>query len=66
MVRLDRSRKGKTPVDVTIVEQDGNQRIRLTMGDDGFSKKNTDMDEQETADLITLLQYHLEVLRGNL
>lgn len=66
MVRLDRERKGKTPVDVTITEQNGNVRVRLTMGDDYASKKNTDMTVQETRDLATLLTYHAEVADGNL
>lgn len=66
MVRLNRTRRGKTPIDVTMTEQDGNQRIRLTMGEDGSSKKNSDLTEEETYDLIALLNYHLLILRGEL
>lgn len=66
MTRLPRTRRGKTPVDVTITEQDGLKRVRLTMGDDNYSKKNSDMDEQETEDLITILQFKLAELRQEL
>lgn len=63
-MRLNRSRRGKVTVDVTTTEQDGNRRIRLTMGEDRPGKKNTDMDGVELAELITILQYHLAKLEG--
>lgn len=67
MVRLARSRKGKTPVDVTIVNNGGAEdRIRLTLGEDTFSKKNTDLTPDEATDLMALLNYHAEVVRGNI
>lgn len=64
MSRLPQSRKGKTTVDVTVTEQNGLKRVRLTLGDQTISKKNTDMDEREVEDLITLLQFKLMMLRG--
>ncbi len=60
MTRLPRSRRGKTPIDVTIVKQDGNTRIRVTVGDDMArlsAKKNSDLDLKEVDDLIVLLSY---------
>ena len=67
MTRLPRSRGGKTPVavDVVVTKQNGLPRVRLTLGADyGTSKKNTDMDEDETEALIVLLQYKLAEMRG--
>lgn len=66
MTRLPRSRGGKTAIDVTLTAQAGLMRVRLTMGEDNSSKKNTDMDELETANLITILEYKLAELRGEL
>lgn len=66
MTRLPRSRKGKTPLDVTVTIQDGLKRVRITMGDDNFNKKNSDLDEQETEDLITMLTFKLAELREEL
>ncbi len=64
MTRLPTSRKGKTPVDVTVTEQNGLKRVRLTMGEDAHSKRNTDMDEREVEDLITILTFKLAMIRG--
>lgn len=64
MVRLNRSRRGKTPIDVTIVEQDGTTRVRLTMGEDNGSKKNSDLTDEEVLDLMALLNYHYLVITG--
>ena len=64
MTRLPTSRKGKTPVDVTVTNQNGLKRVRLTMGLDALNKKNTDMDEQEVEDLITILTFKLAMIRG--
>lgn len=66
MTRLPQTRKGKTPVDVTVTEQNGLKRVRLSMGADyGYGgKKNTDMDEQEVEDLITILTFKLAMIRG--
>lgn len=65
-MRLPRSRRGKTPIDVVVVTQESGPRVRLTVGDDGASKKNSDLDFKEAEDLITLLQYNLAVARGEL
>lgn len=68
-MRLPRSRRGKTPIDVTTTEQDGNKRVRLTIGDDysnPSAKKNSDLTEKECEDLITLLQGYLAIIRGEL
>ncbi len=64
-IRLPRNRRGKTPIDVTFVEQDGNKRVRLTMGDDNRSKKNSDLTADEVVDLMALLNYHHLVLIGD-
>lgn len=65
MTRLPQSRKGKTQVDVTVTEQNKLKRVRLTLGGhESYSKKNTDMDEQETEDLITILTFKLAMIRG--
>jgi len=65
MTRLPQSRKGKTQVDVTVTQQNTLKRVRLSMGQDGsYSKKNTDMDEREVEDLITILQFKLAMIRG--
>lgn len=67
MSRLPRSRRGKTPIDVTIVTQEAGPRVRVTIGEDfarPSAKKNSDLDEKEVTDLIVLLQYNLAKLRG--
>ncbi len=65
MTRLPRSRRGKTPVDVTVTVQNGLKRVRLSMGDEGTGRfRNTDMDESEVEDLITVLAFKLKVIRG--
>lgn len=64
MTRLPNSRKGKTPVDVTVTNQNNLKRVRLTMGHDNRSKMNTDLDEQEAEDLITILTFKLAMIRG--
>lgn len=66
-MRLPRSRKGKTTVDVTVTRQDGLPRVRLSMGErskPGF--KNTDMDESEVEALVTFLQFNLAKVRGQI
>lgn len=66
MTRLPRTRGGKTPVDVdvVVVEQDGLKRVRLTMGAGSFKgSRNTDMDVEETEDLITLLEFKLQEIK---
>lgn len=66
-MRLPRSRKGKTPLDVQIIEQNDTVRLRITLGEDlSARKRNTDMDEQEITDLIAMLNYHLLVIRGEI
>lgn len=65
-MRLPRGRSNKTKVDVNYVEQNGLPRVRLTLGEDGRGKKNTDMDAKETGDLITLLEYHKGIVDGTI
>lgn len=66
-MRLERSRKGKTPIDIVITEQQpGLKRIRLTVGEDGAGKKNSDLDFAETEALIIVLQYHLAKAKGEI
>lgn len=64
-MRLPRSRRGKTPIDVVITNQPAGPRVRITIGEDGYDKKNSDLDFKETQDLIVLLTYHLEKAKGN-
>lgn len=66
MVRLKTTRKGKTPVDVTVTEQNELKRVRLSMGEreDGNRFRNTDLNEQEVRDLITLLEWNLAKVQG--
>lgn len=67
MTRLPRSRGGKTPVEVDVVVTRQNElpRVRLSLGNDySTSRKNTDMDTEETEALIVLLQYKLAEMRG--
>ena len=66
MTRLPRSRKGKTPIDVTITDQNGVKRVRLTVGQDNGAKKNSDLDAQEVADLVTMLAYNVGIITGNI
>jgi len=66
MTRLPRSRKGKTPIDVTTTGQNGLKRVRLTVGHDGGAKFNSDLDPQEAMDLLTILTYHLSVITGQI
>lgn len=65
-MRLPRDRRNKTKVDVNIVEQDGLTRVRLSLGEDGRGRKNTDMSVSEAEDLIVLLQYHKGVADGSI
>jgi hypothetical protein len=69
-MRLNRSRRGKTPIDVVIVEQEkGLPRVRLTVGDDlskPSNKKNSDLDLQEVEDLIVMLTYHKMKIAGDI
>lgn len=66
MTRLPRSRGGKTQVDVDVVvtEQDGLKRVRLTMGAGTTKVRNTDMDVQEVEDLIVMLEFKLQEIKG--
>lgn len=66
MTRLPRERKGKTPIDVGMVQQDGLTRVRISMGEDGGSRKNSDLSVQETEDLIAMLNYHMLVAKGEI
>lgn len=66
MTRLPRERKGKTPIDVGMVQQDGLTRVRISMGEDGGSRKNSDLSIQETEDLIAMLNYHMLVAKGEI
>lgn len=66
-MRLPRDRKGKTPIDVGVVEQDGLKRVRLSMGEDGTpGRKNSDLSDKETVDLIAMLNYNLKLIRGEI
>ena len=65
-MRLPRNRRGKTPIDVTITNQDAGPRVRLTVGHDGGSKTNSDLTFRETEDLVTLLQYKLAQAKGDI
>ncbi len=66
-MRLPRDRKGKTPIDVGVVVQDGLKRVRVSMGEDSQpGRKNSDLSEEETAALITLLQYNLALVKGDI
>lgn len=65
MTRLERSRKGKTTIDVTVTKQDGLGRVRLSMGEQGsYNHRNSDLDAREVRDLITLLEWHLAKVTG--
>lgn len=67
MTRLPRTRRGKTPIDVTIVTQEAGPRVRVTIGDDlarPSAKKNSDLDAKEVEDLIVMLEFNLRRLRG--
>lgn len=67
MTRLPRDRKGKTPIDVGIVKQDGLERVRLSMGEDGTpGRKNSDLSLEETQDLIAMLNYNMLVIKGEI
>lgn len=67
MARLPRDRKGKTPIDVGIVTQDGLTRVRVSMGEDGTpGRKNSDLSYKETEDLITMLSYNLALAKGEI
>lgn len=65
-VRVPRERRGKTPIDIGIVEQGNTRRIRITLGEDGGSKKNSDMTIGETEDLIAILNYNVLVAKGEI
>lgn len=68
-MRLPRSRRGKTPIDVGVVTQASGPRVRVSIGEDYSSlssKKNSDLDFKEVEDLIVLLQYHLAKARGEI
>jgi len=67
-MRLPRSRRGKTPIDVNIIQQgaDAPIRVRLTVGPDYEKKYNSDLDFTETENLIVMLQYHLAKAKGEL
>lgn len=69
-MRLPRSRRGKTPIDVGVVTQESGPRVRLSIGEDGHGaqsyRKNSDLDVPETENLILMLQYHVEKAKGNI
>ena len=69
-MRLPRSRRGKTPIDVGVVTQESGPRVRLSVGEDGHGqqsyRKNSDLDVKETEDLITMLQYHVAIAKGEI
>jgi len=69
-VRLLRTRRGKTPIDITVVKQgDGPSRVRITVGDDWSNpsaKKNSDLDVTEVDNLITMLEYYKRVATGEI
>ena len=65
-MRLPRARKGKMPVDVVITNQEAGPRVRISVGWDNESKRNSDLTFKDTEDLIVLLQYHLAKARGDL
>lgn len=68
-MRLPRSRRGKTPIDIGVVTQESGPRVRVSIGEDfssPSSKKNSDLDFKETEDLITMLQYHLAKAKGDI
>jgi len=48
------------------VEQGNTRRIRITLGEDGGSKKNSDMTIGETEDLIAILNYNVLVAKGEI
>lgn len=65
MTRLPRSRKGKTPIDVTVTRQPAGPRVRLSVGRlNGLGQVNSDLDVKEVNDLVTMLLYHLAVITG--
>lgn len=67
MTRLPRDRKGKTPIDVGVVEQDGLKRVRISMGEDlKPGRKNSDLSVKETEDLIAMLNYNMLVAKGEI
>lgn len=66
MTRLPRSRRGKTPIDIVVVTQESGPRVRLTLGDDYDTKRNSDLDFEETEALIVLLRYHLAKAKGEI
>lgn len=66
-MRLERSRRGKTNIDVTTTNQDDNKRIRISMGDPGKPGfKNTDLDAVELDNLIVILNYHKLKMEGKI
>jgi hypothetical protein len=65
-MRLERSRRGKTPIDVNVVIQDGLPRVRLTVGAGSPNAKNSDLDFEETDALVTVLRYHLARAKGEI
>lgn len=69
-MRLPRSRRGKTPIDVGVVTQESGPRVRVSIGEDGHGaqsyRKNSDLDFTETENLILMLQYKLAVAKGEI
>lgn len=62
-MRLKRTRRGKTFVDITPVYG----KLRITMGNnDGGGNKNTDLDLYELDQMITMLAYYKLELEGKL
>lgn len=67
-MRLPRSRRGKTPIDINIIQQgeDAPVRVRLSLGPDDGKRYNSDLDFTETENLIVMLQYHLAKAKGDI
>lgn len=69
-MRLPRTRRGKTPIDVGVVTQESGPRVRVSIGEDGHGqqsyRKNSDLDFKETENLILMLSFHLAKAKGEI
>ncbi len=66
MTRLTRNRRGKTPIDVGVVDQGGPVRVRITVGDDEArpsAKKNSDLTPKEAEDLAVMLMFYAKQVK---
>lgn len=61
-MRLKRTRRGKTFVDIAVVYG----KVRITMGNPDSGNKNTDLDAYELDQLITMLSYYKLEIEGKL